>query len=110
MMVSFHDIYFDCDELEKISIELKKKIEALNSCYGEIKNKANILSGPNDIWEGKDQKNYYRGLSLITDDYDKNISRLTERYNFLRDIIERYREEEKLLGKTIDKNSDNLNM
>lgn len=110
MKVPFHDIYFDCDELEVITNEIKEKIDKIKSCYDEVKSKSKMLYGTNDIWQGKDQREYYEGLEMITECYDSNIERLTERYQFLKDIIDSYRAQEEQAGKTLDDNNDNLDM
>ena len=110
MMVSYRDMYFDCEALEDIAIKLKNKITAISVCYNEIKTRTKDLSGTNDIWQGNDQKKYYSALEMITDKYEKNIEKLVEIYNFLRKTIEAYRSKDQQLEKTLDDNADNLDM
>ena len=55
-MVSYRDIYFDCEALEDIAAKLKEKIGAINNCYDEIKARIKELSGVNDTWKGKDKE------------------------------------------------------
>ena len=109
-MVSYRDIYFDCEALEDIANKLKNKILEITSCYDQVNLKIKDLSGINDTWQGKDQKKYYEALELITKRYDKNLDKLMEIYNFLRKTIDDYRSKDRQLGKTLDDNSDNLDM
>ncbi len=109
-MVSYRDIYFDCEALEDIAAKLKEKIGAINNCYDEIKTRIKELSGVNDTWKGKDKESYYKALELITKKYDDNIKKLTEIYNFLVKTINDYRSRDRQFAKTLDDNSDNLDM
>ncbi len=110
MMVSYRDMYFDCEALEDIAAKLKDKIEKINQCYYEIKTRIKEIYGINDTWKGKDKESYCRALEIITNKYENNIKKLLEIYMFLRKTIETYRARDKKFEKTLDDNSDNLDM
>lgn len=103
-------MYINSDGLRNIIVRLRQKIDSIKQCYSDLNKIVRDLDGSNDNWQGDNQKKFYNIYTVLSSEYEPNVEKLEEFYEFLCKVVADYEKREKDSEKEIDDNEDNLDV
>ena len=108
--MSNQSMFMNSDNLKALANQLNTKINAIESCYSEIRKSVKEIDGTNDNWKGNNQMKFYNYYFNLSKNFPENVKRLNDFHTFLLNAIKSYEERDKDISTDIDNNADNFDV
>ncbi len=98
------------ENLTSIITDFDAEIDRLKKVYEEMDSKTEVLNGSDDIWRGKTQESYYEYYKEVSSEFPDIVKEFESHSTFLKKTLENYKREEEQTKKSLDENSENLDV
>ncbi len=93
---------------EKVTDNIEAKVNNIKSIFKEMNSAMSNIDGSNKIWQGRAQELVYKKYTDVSKKYSTINEQLDAYVNFLRETLENYKKEEKVLEASASDNETDL--